>query len=184
MRYLPCSIVSSPVSPAPSCALSAPSDALPASSRSLSAPSLAVSVSSRSATPIDVCSPPSLASLAQAVLDASAPPKVAGNIHDLRYRDFWLSLNPDPFVLGVLQHGYRLPFRDSVIPESYREPNNRSALENLPYLREHVKTLVIDTTTEEVFSQPLCCSPLTVASRYVDSLLRLRMCIDLSLIHI
>ena len=154
--------------PAPSQAMPAPSQAMPT-----------VSLSSVSAA-LEVRSPPSLASLAQSVLDASATPRVAGNIHDLRYRDFWLSLNPDPFVLGVLQHGYRLPFRDDVTPGFYREPNNRSALDNLPYLREHVKTLVIDTTVEEVFSQPLCCSPLTVASRYVDGLLRLRMCIDLS----
>ena len=128
---------------------------------------------------LDVRSPPSLTSLAQAVVDASSP-RVAGNIHNLRYRDFWLSLNPDPFVLGVLQHGYRLPFRDDATPAAYREPNNRSALDNLPYLRTHVKSLVVDTTVEEVFSQPLCCSPLTVASRCVDGLLRLRMCIDLS----
>ena len=33
---------------------------------------------------------------------------------------------------------------------------------------------------DEVFSRPLCCSPLTVASRYVNGLLKLRMCIDLS----
>ena len=120
-----------------------------------------------------------MAVLAQSVLDAASP-RVAGNIHNLRYRDFWLSLNPDPFVLGVLEHGYRLPFRDDVCPGAYREANNRSALDNLPYLRSHVQTLVCDTTVEEVFTQPLCCSPLTVASRYVDGLLKLRMCIDLS----
>ena len=121
-----------------------------------------------------------MASLAQAVLESNSPPRVAGNIHDQRYRDFWLSLQPDPFVLGVLQDGYRLPFRDGVTPGAYRENNNKTALENLPFLRSHVKSLVSDTTVEEVPFQPLCCSPLTVASRYVDSLLRLRMCIDLS----
>ena len=91
-----------------------------------------------------------------------------------------MSLNPDAFVLGVLQHGYRLPFKDDILPGRYREPNNRTALNNLPYLRSHVKTLVCDATVEEVFECPLCCSPLTVASRYVDGLLKLRMCIDLS----
>ena len=74
--------------------------------------------------------PPSLASLAQSVLDVLAPPppRVAGNIHDLRFREFWLSLNPDPFVLGVLQNGYRLPFRDGIKPGAYREPNNPTAI--------------------------------------------------------
>ena len=50
----------------------------------------------------------------------------------------------------------------------------------MPYLSTHVEELVSDTTVSEVFSQPLCYSPLTVASRYVDGLLKLRMCIDLS----
>ena len=113
-------------------------------------------------------------------MDSASPPRVAGNIHNPKYRDFWLSLQPDPFVLGVLQDGYRLPFRDGVTPGAYRENNNKTALENLPFLRSHVSSLVSDTTVEEVDSQPLCCSPLTVASRYVDGLLRLRMCIDLS----
>ena len=113
------------------------------------------------------------------MLDASTP-KVAGNIHNSGYRDFWLSLNPDPFVLGVLQDGHRLPFREDVVLEEYREPNNRTALDNLPFLRNHVASLVSDTTVDEVPYKPFCCSPLTVASRYVDGLLRLRMCIDLS----
>ena len=98
----------------------------------------------------------------------------------MRYRDFWLSLNPDPFVMGVLRDGYRLPFREGVIPEAYREKNNKTALENLPFLRSHVASLVSDTTVEEVPFQPLCCSPLTVSSRYVDCVLRLRMCSELT----
>ena len=67
-----------------------------------------------------------------------------------------------------MEHGYRIPFREGVVPGPYREANNRSALDNMPYLQEHVETLLLDTTVDEVFSQPLCCSPLTVASRYVD----------------
>ena len=103
-------------------------------------------IASPSATPASKI--PSLASLAQRVLDSRSTPRVAGNIHDMRYRDFWLSLNPDPFVLGVLTDGYRLPFRDGVFPEAYREKNNKTALENLPFLRSHVASLVSDTTVE------------------------------------
>ena len=130
--------------------------------------------------PVDVqLSPPSLASLACSALQAASP-KVAGNIHHLRYRSSWKSLKPDAYVMSILEPGYRIPFRDGVLPESYREPNNRSALDNMPYLQQHVETLVADETVNEVFVQPTCCSPLTVASRYVNGLNRLRMCIDLS----
>ena len=125
-------------------------------------------------------SPPSLSSLARSKLQSSQPAKVAGNIHHERYRAFWKSLKPDAYVLLILEHGYRIPFRDGVTPSAYREPNNKSAIENMPYLQEHVESLLLDETVDEVFSQPLCCSPLTVASRYVEGLLRLRMCIDLS----
>ena len=113
-------------------------------------------------------------------MQASQPTKVAGNIHQEKYHAFWKSLKPDAYVLSILEHGYRIPFRDGLVPAAYREPNNKSALDNMPYLQEHVETLLVDATVDEVFSQPLCCSPLTVASRYVDGLLRLRMCIDLS----
>ena len=91
-----------------------------------------------------------------------------------------MSLNPDSFVRSVLEHGYRIPFQDGVVPGPYREANNRSALDNMPYLQDHVETLLTDNTVDKVFSQPLCCLPLTVASRYVEGLQRLCMCIDLS----
>ena len=50
----------------------------------------------------------------------------------------------------------------------------------MPYVQDHVDTLLEDTTVSEVFEKPLCCNPLTVASRYVNGLLKLCLCIDLS----
>ena len=120
---------------------------------------------------------PSLASLARAQCPSTP---VAGNIHRPEFRSFWESLRPDAYVMSIIRNGYKIPFRDGVVPHAYRERNNRSALNNMPYLQEHVESLVLDTTVSEVFTQPLCCNPLTVASRYVNGLLKLRMCIDLS----
>ena len=107
-------------------------------------------------------------------------PNVAGNIHNQRYRSFWESLLPDEYVLSIIRHGYKIPFRDGVVPGQYREPNNRSALDNMPYLQDHVESLILDRIVLECFSPPLCISPLTVSSRYVLRELKLRMCIDLS----
>ena len=122
---------------------------------------------------------PSLASLARAQC-SQASQNVAGNIHRPEFRAFWESLNPDSYVMSIIRNGYKIPFRDGIVPQAYRERNNRSALDNMPYLQEHVEGLVLNTTVSEVFTQPLCCNPLTVASRYVNGLLKLRMCIDLS----
>lgn len=83
-------------------------------------------------------------------------------------------------MLSILRHGYKLPFRGDAWPQAYREPNNKTALENMPYLQDNVETLLEDTTVSEVFAQPLCCSSLTVASHYVDSLLKLHTYIGLS----
>ena len=123
--------------------------------------------------------PPSLTALARAARQAFVP-KVAGNIHHPRYRDFWASFNPDPYVWSIICNGYKIPFRDGLVPQAYREPNNRSALDKMPYVQDHVEVLLSDTTVSEVFEQSLCCSPLIVASRYVNGLLKLRLCIDLS----
>ena len=136
--------------------------------------SQAVPSSSPSSSPSLV---PSLASLASA---ACKVPVVAGNIHRPQYRSFWELLTQDSYVLSIIRNGYKIPFREDVVLRPYRERNNKSALDNMPYLQEHVESLMLDTTVSEVFSQPFCCNPLTVASRIVEGVLKLRMCIDLS----
>ena len=129
-------------------------------------------------------SPPSLATLAQAAYipheSSHSPQAVAGNIHLPRYRSFWESLQPDDYVLSIIRHGYKLPFKDGVQPGRYKEKNNKTAITNMPFCQDTVETLLVDRVVDEVFSPPLCLNPLTVASRYVNSLLKLRMCIDLS----
>ena len=145
------------------------------SSGSRSVPSLAHLA--RRSVPPSLQTVPSLAVLAAA---AVKPTPVAGNIHRPQFRSFWERLTQDSYVLSIIRNGYRIPFRDNVVLRPYRERNNKSALDNMPYLQEHVESLLVDTTISEVFSQPFCCNPLTVASRYVEGLLKLRMCIDLS----
>ena len=148
-------------------------------SRSAPIPSLA----SLASAALPRSSPPSLASLAQAAYiphEAPSTPAVAGNIHHPRYRSFWESLQPDEYVLSIIRHGYKLPFKEGARPKQYREKNNKTAVMNMPFCQDNVETLLIDRVVSEVFTPPLCLNPLTVASRYVNGLLKLRMCIDLS----
>ena len=65
---------------------------------------------------------------------------VPANIHKEKFRDFWLNtLNPDDFVRDTILHGYSLPLREEP-PESF-EPNNRSAREDMEFVRSEVKRL-------------------------------------------
>ena len=120
---------------------SSSSGSLPVVGRDSDPPSADVLVAADSEIPLRL--PPSQASLARAVQQASFP-KVAGNIHHARYRDFWAKLNPDPYVWSIICHGYKIPFRTGVTPQAYSEPNNRSALDNMPYVQDHVDTLLED----------------------------------------
>jgi hypothetical protein len=51
--------------------------------------------------------------------------------------DFWAEhLHPDPFVCGILDHGFKVPVDWDRIPESYEEQDNVSARKNYYFVRE------------------------------------------------
>ena len=59
------------------------------------------------------------------------PTLVAGNIHRQEYREFWEeTLQEEKFILDILKHGYKLPFKEGVTPLKYKEKNNKSAIEH------------------------------------------------------
>ena len=67
---------------------------------------------------------------------------VPGNIHREKYRDFWLNvLKPSKLVRDTIEYGYSLPFA-SIPPPSW-EPNNKSAREDMVFVRKEVQRLVI-----------------------------------------
>ena len=52
-----------------------------------------------------------------------------GHIHDRR--EYWMrNFIPDAYVRGILTEGYRIPVEWEEIPESYEEPDNKSAKEH------------------------------------------------------
>ena len=65
---------------------------------------------------------------------------VPGNIHRPRFRKFWEEeLEAPQFVLNSLAVGYSLPFAE--LPPPSFERNNKSAREDMVFVREEVKRL-------------------------------------------
>ena len=86
----------------------------------------------------------------------------------------------DKYVTAILQNGLRLPFIEQVPP--YEEENNKSALENIDFLREKVSQWEKEGYVKRVLKKPYCTNPLSVAQK-VDlksGKIKLRPCLDLS----
>ena len=105
---------------------------------------------------------------------------VCGNIHDPAVRKFWLQmLQCGGFVASILANGYRIDFTH--MPQQYEERNNATAREDLDFVRAEVMELERTGRVRRLASQPWCTSPLTVASRVVDSgKTKKRLVLDLS----
>ena len=109
------------------------------------------------------------------------PDLVAGSIHKESVREFWTEvLKVDGFVLDVLQNGYKLPFREGDLPQRYKEKNNKSAVKHMGFAVKEVEKWVSKKVVKEVFTEPWCVSPLTVAERQMGDIEKLRLCLDLS----
>ena len=82
--------------------------------------------------------------------------------------------------LNVLRDGLRLDFTQT--PGSYSEHNNRSALENLPFVQRKVKEW-LDAGYVDQLPQPAWCnSPLSVVQKFdaVQDVVKERLVLDLS----
>ena len=65
---------------------------------------------------------------------------IPGNIGKREFREFWMEkLKPTDLVKGVITEGYKLPFK-SLPPPSW-EGNNRSAKEDMPFVRAEMERL-------------------------------------------
>jgi hypothetical protein len=90
-----------------------------------------------------------------------------GHIHERA--DFWVEhLHPDPYVRGILDHGFKVHVDWDRIPESYEEADNESARKNYDFVREEVARLVDSGQVVECDTKPRCCNPLTVAIKYLE----------------
>jgi hypothetical protein len=103
-----------------------------------------------------------------------------GHIHERA--DFWVEhLHPDPYVRGILDHGFKVPVDWDKIPESYEEADNDSARKYYDFVQEDVARLVDPGQVVECDAKPRCCNPLTVAVKHLeDGSLKKRLVLDLS----
>ena len=76
--------------------------------------------------------------------------------------DEWTKVTSNPFILGVIRDGYKLPFKE--LPQQAELRNNKSARDNMQFVQEEVQKLLSRGCIEEVQNRPLVVNPLTVAT--------------------
>ena len=86
----------------------------------------------------------------------------------------------DNWVLDTLSKTHHIPFK--TLPTSYYEPNNKSANEKKEILWNKVLSWETDGYISRVDNRPLCCNPMTVATKpdFKTEKIKYRPCIDLS----
>lgn len=73
----------------------------------------------------------------------------------------WVEITDDTYILDVIKHGYQLPLKDN--PPGIVLRNNRSARNNITFVREEVKNLLERGVVSQVSEVPKVVNPLTVA---------------------
>ena len=101
-----------------------------------------------------------------------------GSIHSEDVRAFWQNeLQAGEWVMDVLTQGYVIPFVES--PPAYEEANNKSAMQDMPFVIQAVAELKKRGVIEFRDEKPLCVSPLTVSKKFGrDGIAKNRLCWD------
>lgn len=101
-----------------------------------------------------------------------------GSIHSEDVRAFWQNdLQAGEWAMDVLTQGYVIPFVES--PPAYEEANNKSAMQDMPFVIQAVAELQKRGVIEFRDEKPLCVSPLTVSKKFGrDGITKNRLCWD------
>ena len=76
-----------------------------------------------------------------------------GDIHSRL--EFWKTeLEAGPFVQKILENGFRLDLDRSKLPTTYKEQNNKSARENMRFVRDEIRKLEMKGCIVKVDSCP------------------------------
>jgi hypothetical protein len=110
--------------------------------------------------------------------------RAVGSVHEPTSVEFWKdTFEKDIYVENILRVGYKIPVKMSTeeATKTYREKNNKSARDEMPYVRSEVKRLVESGQVIQVESAPRCTNPLSVAFKInSDGSIKKRLVIDLS----
>ena len=86
---------------------------------------------------------------------------VPGSIHNPIYRKFWKeTLNASDFIMDIIDEGYKIPLREE--PPSAFSDNNRSALNNLDFVKAELDRWCELGVIEEVKERPYIVLPLSL----------------------
>ena len=87
-----------------------------------------------------------------------------GSIHE--NSRFWTEvLECGNFEREVLENGYKVPIDESLLPDSYYEPNNKSARDEPEFVKAEVTKLLERGCIVKCKEKPRFCNPLTVAAK-------------------
>uniref|UniRef100_A0A7M5USR9 Uncharacterized protein n=1 Tax=Clytia hemisphaerica TaxID=252671 RepID=A0A7M5USR9_9CNID len=87
---------------------------------------------------------------------------VVGKI--LEAAEFWKNdLQASPFVLSIIENGYRIPFKNK--PTSFFYKNNLSSFKNYSFTTKAIIDLIDNDCISEIREPAYCCNPLTVAEK-------------------
>jgi hypothetical protein len=107
-----------------------------------------------------------------------------GHIHEAATIAFWKeTFEDDVYVENILKDGFQIPVKMSPEEAStvYRERNNKSARDEMAFVRTEVKGLVASGQVIQVDSAPLCTNPLSVALKInSNGSIKKRLVINLS----
>lgn len=103
-----------------------------------------------------------------------------GSIHAQEVFSYWRDeLQASPWVLHILQHGYKIPFRE--LPQVYEEPNNASARAEPKVVEDLVSQMIDEGIVEIVKVKPHCVSPLGLVKKALeDGSFKYRLVFDAS----
>jgi hypothetical protein len=138
-----------------------------------------------SAPPVKKDAFPGLAAAGHAPLpDSGFLGRAVGSVHEPTLVKFWKeTFERDIYVENILRHGYKIPVKISVkeATKTYREKNNKSARDVMPFVRFEVKRLVKSGQVIQVDSAPRCTNPLSAAFKInSNGSIKKRLVIDLS----
>ena len=91
---------------------------------------------------------------------------------------FWISINTNPQILDITEHGYRLPFIETPLSAEFR--NNNSAYSHADFVSKAILELVDNSIVRECSSSPLVVNPLSVSEQANG---KLRLILDLRYIN-
>ena len=73
----------------------------------------------------------------------------------------WKDISDNKYILDVIENGYKIPFKQ--VPTETVLKNNKSARDNMEFVKQEIQTLLTKGVVSEVKEKPKVINPLTVA---------------------